>query len=363
MKKYIQLSLITVGLLNGLVFAGNPDRSGGAGANQTLISPYARPASMMGANMASLRGVEAMHFNVGGLAYLASTEISANRVVYLQGTDIFLNNISLGQNLGGGNVIGISLTSMQLGDIKIRTEAQPNGDIGTFTPQVINLGFAYAKQFSNSITAGALVRLISEGVQDAKATGIGFEFGVQYQTALNSKDKLKKEDFRFGIGVRNIGSDMKYSGSGLSFRSVNPQTDADRKAYYDAEKFNLPALMHIGLSYDIRLDKKGSETYYNKLTLSGNFNYNAFSGNITSLGAEYAYKETFMVRGGVGLQKDIFNDAFRSSYLGYAGGFGMLLPLTKDGLKLGIDYSYAPTRVFNGVHTIGLRMLFGNKKD
>jgi hypothetical protein len=46
-----------------------------------------------------------------------------------------------------------------------------------------------------------------------------------------------------------------------------------------------------------------------------------------------------------------------------AGGLGMVLPLSKNGLKVAIDYSYAPTRVFNGVHNISLRMIIPNNKD
>lgn len=362
MIRKIQTTVIGLGLAIGMAWAGNPDRAGGAGGTNTLLNPYARSAAMMGANSAYLRGVEAMHFNIGGLAYIKGTELMANRVSYLQGTDTYLNNFSLGQEVGDGHVFGLTFSSFQAGDILIRTEQQPDGTLGTFRPQIINIGMAYAKQFSNSITAGAIVRLVSEGVADARANGVAFDFGVQYQTALNSKDKLKKEDFRFGIGVRNIGPDMQYGGSGLSFRATNPVTGADRRVSYMSERFNHPALMNIGASYDMRLDKN-PDTYFHRLTWNGNFNYNAFSSNVISVGAEYAFKETFMLRGGYGYQENIMNSDYRTQYTGLCGGMGMVLPLSKDGLKVAIDYSYAPTRVFNGVHNISLRMIIPSNKD
>lgn len=361
MKKIYTL-VFALAISSQVVFAGNPDRSGGAGGTQLLLNPYARSAGTFGANTASIRGAEAMHFNLGGLAYTTGTEIMANRVIYLQGTDVFLNNFSLSQHLGNGNVFGLSFTQMQLGDIPIRTNAQPDGDIGTFTPQIINIGFAYAKQFSNSITGGALVRIVNEGIADASATGIGFDFGVQYQTALNPKNKLKKEDFRLGIGVRNIGPDMNYGGSGLSFRSINPATGADRRASLMAEKFNIPALVHIGLSYDMRLDKDPN-TYFHRLTAMGNFNYNAFSSNVVSLGGEYAFKETFMLRAGYGWQENLTNDDFRTQYWGTTAGLTIQLPISDNGTKLALDYAYAPTRVFSGIHNLSLRLLIGSKKS
>jgi hypothetical protein len=65
---------------------------------------------------------------------------------------------------------------------------------------------------------------------------------------------------------------------------MNTSTGADRRALFDADKFNLPALVNIGLSYDMRLDQNES-TYFHRLTASGNFQYNAFQSNILGFGA------------------------------------------------------------------------------
>jgi len=50
--------------------AGNPDRAGEAGAYELLINGWARSAGQMGMNTASITGLEAMRFNVGGLAFV-----------------------------------------------------------------------------------------------------------------------------------------------------------------------------------------------------------------------------------------------------------------------------------------------------
>ncbi len=363
MNKYIlQVLTLAVTLSAMSVKAGNPDRAGGAGGTQMILNPYGRSAGMMGANTASARGIEAMHFNIGGLAYTERTEIMASRVIYLQGADVFFNNLSVAQSFGNGNVLGLSFTAMEFGDILIRTESQPDGTLGTFSPQVLNVGLGYSKKFSNSISGGLLIRYVYEGMTNVSATGIGLDAGVQYQTSLNPKKKIKKEDFRFGIGVRNIGPNMVYGGSGLTFRSVNPATGADRRAAIGSEQFNLPALVNIGASYDIRLDKN-PDTYFHRLTPSGNFNYNAFSSNVVALGAEYAFKETFMVRAGYGWQEDINTEDFRTQSYGFSAGSTVQLPISKSGTSLGIDYAYQPTRVFSGIHNLSIRFLLGNKKS
>lgn len=373
MRKYI-LQFFSVAALLGATnaFAGNPDRSGGAGATQLLINPYARSAGLLGSNTAAIRGIESFQFNIAGLAYTTKTDIGYSNTIYLQGTDVYINNFSLVQALGSGNVLGLSFNSFNYGNIPITTESQPDGTLGTYSPQFLNIGLAYARKFSNSITGGVDVRVISEGATNVRATGVGLSAGVQYQTALGSSKKdsasqhkrdIKKEDFRFGIALKNLGPNMQYSGSGLSFRSINPVTGADRRAYMGSESFNLPALVNIGVSYDMRLDEKESDTYYHRLTANGNFNYNSFSANVISVGAEYAFKEMVMLRAAYAYQEDITSaDEYRTQYLGIAGGVGFILPISKSGTRLSIDYAYAPTRVFNGVHNITLALLVGDRK-
>jgi hypothetical protein len=372
MNRFIKYIFLAGILYSQTTLAGNPDRAGGAGATQLLINPYARSAGMIGANSAYLKGCEAMHFNVGGLAFGSTYEGMLSTVSYLQGTGIRLSNASLAIPVGeaGENVIGLSFTGMSFGDIPITTETQPNGTLGTYTPSIINLGLAYSRRFSNSISAGILIRYVSEGLSNVSASGLCFDGGVQYQTALNPKDKIKKEDFRFGMSVRNLGSDLSYSGSGLSFKATIPTSGATRTTYMGAETFNLPALVNIGVAYDIRLDNKKSDTYNHRLTTAGNFNYNAFSQNFVSAGGEYAFKELFMIRGALVHQGTssattsvMSIEGDNTNYLSYALGCTLQMPITANGLNMGIDYAYNPTRVFSGIHNLTLRISIGYKKS
>jgi hypothetical protein len=365
MKKYILQLMSIIALFGSMqVNAGNPDRAGGAGATQVLINPYGRSAGMLGANTASIRGVESFQYNIAGLAYTNKTDIGFSRTTYLQGADVYVNNLSLVQNLGSGSVMGLSFNSFDFGNIPITSESQPDGTLGTYSPQILNISLAYAKKFSNSITGGLNVRLISEGISNVGATGVGIDAGVQYQTSLVAKKKdIKKEDFRFGISVKNIGPNMTQTGSGLSFRSINSITGADRRALMGSESYNLPSLINIGASYDMRLDAKESDTYFHRLTAHGNFNYNAFSANVSALGLEYAFKETVMLRGGYAYQDNILDAAdYYTQYIGFAGGAGFVLPISKSGTRVAIDYSYAPTRVFNGIHNLSITLSIDNKK-
>ncbi len=373
-RSLYKIGMVGMLLLSVQAFAGNPDRAGGSGATQLTVNPYARSAGYGGINTASVRGLESFNLNIAGLAYAPSTEVVFSRMSFLQGSGVNINNFGLAQQVGEkgeGGVIGLGFASWDLGDIPITTYSNPDGTLPNFSPQVLNVSAAYARKFSNSITGGFLLRIVSEGIQDVKAQGVAFDFGVQYQTNLNTKRpnaKIKKEDFRLGISMRNIGADLKYEGAGLSFRSINQATGADRKALFAADKFNLPTLVNIGLGYDIRLDQN-NETYNHKLTGSFNFNYNAFQSNVYGLGAEYSYKNMFMLRTGynyIGEEKafkdDPANPSYNSPVYGIWTGCTFQMPVSKSGTSFALDYAYAPTRFFNGMHTVGIRLAIGSKK-
>ena len=85
--------------------------------------------------------------------------------------------------------------------------------------------------------------------------------------------------------------------------------------------------------------------------------------NVTAVGLEYAFKETVMLRGGYAYQENILDaNDYYTQYVGFAGGAGFILPISKSGTRVAIDYSYAPTRVFNGIHNLSITLSIDNKK-
>ena len=80
LKKLIVGALAII--LSVPVYAGNNDRAGSAGAPQMLILPWARTGAMAGSNLASVRGMEAMSYNVAGLAFTKGVEVGLGSILY-----------------------------------------------------------------------------------------------------------------------------------------------------------------------------------------------------------------------------------------------------------------------------------------
>src|SRR6478672_12964904 len=255
MKKSIICMFSALLLAGATAQAGNDQKRGQVGATQLQINPWARSAGWAGSNTARIRGVEAMNQNIGGLAFVKGTDIQFASTRWLSGTDININTFGLGQRLGeNGGVLGLSMMSINFGNFKQTTVDAPDQDIN-YTASVVNLGLSYSKTFSNSIYGGITVRVISESLPNASATGIAFDGGVQYVTSLG-KGELEEDNLHIGVSLRNVGPEMSFSGDGLSYRGqVNNGTYTQALEQRSAT-FELPALLNIGVAYDLNFSEE-----------------------------------------------------------------------------------------------------------
>ena len=136
---FLSLTMVTCISVN----AGNEDRAGSAGATELLINPWARSSGWADAAVSSITGLEAIFTNVAGLAYTDKTEIIFARTNWLGNiSGIGLNGAGLAQRVGETSVIGISVVSMNYGDIPITTTELPEGGIGNFSPRSMNFNLA-----------------------------------------------------------------------------------------------------------------------------------------------------------------------------------------------------------------------------
>jgi hypothetical protein len=337
------------------VFAGNPDRVGQAGATELLINPWSRSSGWNGANTAEIFGVEALNFNPSGIISIPNTEILFSRTIWLSGSDININAFGLVQKIGKEKTgaIGLSVTSFDFGKIEITTVDQPEGGLGTFSPQFTNIAVAYAHKFSNRIRTGLTVRIISEAIPDAKASGVALDAGLQYVTDVTGKDQDKS---KFSVSLRNVGTPMRFSGDGLTRRGSFEGSPITLSVDTKSASFELPTLLNIGISQDFYFDKK----HYHKLTIAGSFTSNSFSNDQYQIGLQYGLKNIIMIRGGMFYEKDLFDSEKRMNvYTGPSAGFSVNIPLNKkDKSKIfGVDYSYRATQYFNGTHSIGARII------
>jgi len=345
MKKKIQIAILALLTIGGTVStqAGNPQRAGQSGAMELLINPWSRSSGFGGLNSASVRGIEASFLNVAGTAFTEGTEVVFSHTNWFGDADISINAAGLTQRVGDNGVLGVSLMSMNFGEIEITTTENPDGGLGTYSPQYINMGISYAQKFTENIHGGVNIKLINESLPDANALGIAFDAGVQYVTGDN-------DEIKFGIALRNVGPPMRFSGDGLAFKVniFNMNGNYTYTAEQRSNSFELPSQLNIGGSYDFLFGNQ-------RLTVAGNFTSNSFTKDQFGLGLEWSFKEYLMIRGGYVYEDGILDAVERTTiFSGLNMGATFEVPLGAG--TFGIDYAYRHTTFMGGINSIGARL-------
>ena len=353
MNKFIYLITVVFFIIGmaAEVYAGNPDRQGEAGAAQLLLNPWARTAGLHTMSTSFVSGAESTVLNPAGMVRVNKSEFVIAHTRYLEGTDIGINAFGLAQRTGKNGAFGLGIMLIDMGDIPVTTTDQPEGTGATFSPSFFNMGLSYAHLFDNKISVGLTFRIVSESLADLSAFGMAIDAGVQYVTG-------PEDNFKFGISLRNVGTPMRYGGQGLDVNAPNPnEINVSYPLTYSlrAQRYELPSVLNIGLSYDFIINPQ------NRITILGNFTSNSFSEDQVGGGIEYAFNNIFYLRGAYKFEFGSFeNDSVEAPvYSGLSGGFSLEVPLKKGSESIfGIDYAYRATRVWGGTHNIAIRFAF-----
>ena len=357
--RYIVLSFVVLmGLSTPQAFAGNKDRSGQAGAAELLINPWAASSGWGNAGMSFVHGVEAIYGNVAGISSCNTLDLNFTHTSWLVGigNDTRISSFGVLARVGESSVLGLSFMTFSIGEIPVTTTQNPDpGTLGTFKPNLMNINLSFAKSFSNSISGGINLKIISESIKDMDGIGVALDAGIQYVTG-------PMDNVHFGITLKNIGPTMKFSGDGLSFKAFPVEGSTQQFTMVQrVDDFELPTQLSIAAAYDWHI----GET--NRLTVAGNFASNAFTNDQFTLGMEYGWKEMFLIRAGYTYENGIWSkggvensDDCMNINRGLSAGVSVQVPLTKkeNGMKLAVDYSYRDTYTFNGTHSVGARIIF-----
>ena len=352
------LTCVVFGILlmpNMTANAGNDDRRGTSGAGELLINPWVRSSGWGGVNTACGSGIDALFSNVAGLAHTTGTEATFGYTAWLQNSDISNIAVGLAQSLGDYGVLGLTVNSMNFGTIERTKEGSPElGNNGTYKISMMNIAVSYAKAFSNTIYAGATLKVVNEGIDNVTGTGFAIDAGVKYVTGENY-------ELKFGIALKNWGPSMSFSGDGLSTNALFQGSNHYQTLEQRSSSFELPSSLNIGMPYDFLFAENK-----HRITLAGNFSSMAFGRDLYTLGVEYGFVKYLMLRAAYsyedGLTKSIYDEDGSTNLMsGFSCGASVIAPLSKPkngkkGMDISIDYSFRATKVMGGIHSVGVSL-------
>ncbi len=321
--------------------AGRGDKAGTSAAPMLLIPVGARDLALGGSTVANTFGIEAVHYNPAGVAWgKKQSEAIFSHMNYI--ADIGVDYIGVSSTFDGLGTLAFTIKSLSIGTIAITTETNPDGTGETFTPRFTTIGATYANSFTDRISVGFTVNLISEQIDRVSSSGVAFDFGVQYKNFANFNG------LDLGVAMKNVGPQMEYGGPGLTRRGQ--LDDLLRPASYynlQAAKAELPSVIELGFAYKATLTE---QSYFNLSTIFQNQN---LSDDEYKMGGEFVWDNSFFLRGGYNISQESYVD----SYI-YGATFGAGLNQNFDGLDFTFDYAYRDVKFFEANHVFSIKLGF-----
>jgi opacity protein-like surface antigen len=286
------------------------------------IEPDARLAGMGNAGASIGDGLEAYWFNPAAAANLTHKEALLSHVEWIAGIqfDHVATSIPLG-HLGTGVV---SITSLRSGDIDVRTVSQPLGTGERYNVADVAIGLGLARPITDRFRVGGQISVMQERIFNSTLGAASVNLGAIYRVTDNG--------LVMGASLANLGVGGRFSGDNLSVTfDEDPSRNGDNgslPASIFTDHFGMPILMRFGAAWPWKLDAR------DKITFAVDALHPSDNSESVSLGAEYAYKTLFALRGG--WQRLAQQDAEGGLTLG-AGVRGEM----NNSLAFRFDYAYS----------------------
>lgn len=320
-------------------------RIGTASATELLIPVGARDLAMGGAGIATSVGVEAIHWNPAGLGRLAtSAEALVSSMSYLAG--IRVNYGAVGVAFGDFGVVGFSVKALDFGDVPLTTIDDPEGRAGrTFSPTFVTVGLSYSRAFTDAITAGGTVKVISETMGRVSGSGLALDLGVQYRSVAGIPG------LHLGVTMKNVGPQVSFDGTGLLRRARSSEGRRPEQFYKsEAASFELPSSVEIGLAFERSLNEA---LKWNVTTAFANNNL-GLDGYRLGGEVEYGMESVRLYgRAGIEMSPQGKDD---DQIFGPTLGFGLYY--SAPAIDIMIDYAYRSVEFFDNNSVFSLKFGF-----
>lgn len=332
----VAVALLAV-LLFGAELSTGQSKTGTTVGSFLLIEPSARLTAMGNAGAATYEEVQAGYYNPGAYGHLNRSDAQFTHSLWLAG--ISYNHAAVAVKTGENGTFALTLTSLNSGDIAVRTVQQPLGTGEQYSVTNTAIGLAYGHRLTDRFSAGIQVNYVSETIWHSSMSAVAVNFGTLYQ--------LSPDGFHIGASISNFGTRGRYEGTDLRIRFDNdPEQHGDNSnlpGEVYTEEFGLPIIFRVGLAYPLQLDESNRI-----LMLVDAFHPNNNTESV-SFGIEWKMFQLFSLRGGYQrlFQKD--------SEIGWTFGGGIEYEVFT--LPLHLDYAWADHGLLNDTQrlTIGFR--------
>lgn len=265
------------------------------------IDPSSRVSAMGNAGTAISGEASAIFYNPASLGRLNSIDVQFTYNKWI--ADILYNYAIVALPISTIGTFSLQVTSLNSGEIDVRTVEQPLGTGERYTVNNFALGLGYGLMLTDRVSVGTQISYFQESIWHSTLSGFAMNFGVSYQY----------DEFTIGASVSNFGPRTGYSGRDLFINyDFDPNKYGDNDllpAQLRTDEYPLPTVFRVGVSYPFIF----SDDY--KLTVAVDAMHPNDNNEKVNVGAEFQALKNFALR------------------VGYRD---LLMPDSEGGLVLGI---------------------------
>ncbi|MGB9591890.1 MAG: PorV/PorQ family protein, partial [Candidatus Kryptoniota bacterium] len=286
-----------------------------------LIEPSARTAAMGNAGVTGMNEAISAYFNPASLGVLQSTDVEFTHSTWLAG--IMFDYAAAAVKIGQENTLLLSVTSLNSGEINVRTVNQPMGTGEKYSVTDLALGLGYGQRITDRFSVGLHVKYVQETIWHSTLSAAALDFGTLYDIIPNT--------LRLGASISNFGTRGKYEGTDLQIRyAPNPDMNGSNNTLPGqalTDSYPLPLLFRVGLGYTLNI---GASNQFNIVMDAYHPSDNTES---ISFGGEWKFMDIFSFRAGY---QNLFQ---QDSEMGLTLGAGIKYDLYK--YMFHFDYAWA----------------------
>lgn len=320
-------------LLAQVNFESDVSNRGTVAAAFLEIGVNARAQAMGGAYSAMRGSSDMIYWNPAGLAYVDGISGSFTNTQWLAETTFNFASFAI-PIPGIKTVFATSFTTLGVPEQQVRSF---NGNLtGEFyDARDYALNISVATRLIPSFSVAVSTKYISQRIWSEKATGLGFDFGVSYETPING--------LLMGASITNFGGDMSMDG-----RNLNDIIDPDPNnegvtnipVKLETDEFPLPQMFRFGLAYEYNIDDFSTTT-------SIDLNHPRGSTESMNIGFETGFKDLIFLRAGY---QNLFEDDHING-LTFGVGIQSMISSSK---RFAFDYAMSDWGLLGNAHRFSM---------
>lgn len=303
------------------------------------IDPSARASSMGNASTSVFGEASSVFYNPASLGRITGIDFQFTHNQWI--ADINYNYAAVAISVVGFGSLSLQATSLNSGEIDVRTVELPHGTGERYSVTNFALGLGYGLMLTDRVSIGFLINYYNETIWHSSLSNFAMSIGVQYQLEPNS--------LTIGASLSNFGPRASYDG-----RDLYIDFDYDPGKYGDNDQipselrtgtYALPTLFRVGVSYPVQINES------NIVIVSADALHPNDNEEKVNAGLEWNFYDYFALRGGY---RDLL---LTDSEGGLTLGAGVNVPYSGN-YNVRFDYAWADYGRLNDTHRFTLSLGF-----